>query len=342
MENVLKCFCLPETFAIYFTVAAFLLAYAAYRLLIFILRKLVRNEKIIQETKRPLFWLFLEVAAVVSAHTLYLPTGVTHALHVLIIGTLGWLLVGILNALYHNFVQKIDATAMRDLSNRSTVTQVHFLYKILMFVIIVVTLGVILMTFPYIRGVGVGILGSAGIAGIALGIAARPILLNLMAGFQIAINKTIKLGDTVFVEGVTSQIESIQLTHVIVRTSDLRRLVLPISYFIDKPFENWDTIDSDLLSFCFIHCDYTISLEVIRNKVGELIQECPYWNKRVWSVHMTKCTESTVEIRIMGSANGSSASFELSAYLREKLVDFLQKEYPSMLPHTRFYQLSLN
>lgn len=340
MESVLKCLCMPEAFAIYFTVAAFLVAYIAYRFLIFILNKLVRKGEIIQEARRPLLWLFLEIAAVASAHSFYLPKGITHALHLMIIGTLGWLLVSILNAFYHNFVQKIDKTALEDLSNRSTLTQAHFLYKFLIFVIIVVTLGTILMTFPYIKGVGVGILGSAGIAGIALGIAARPILLNLMAGLQIAINKTIKLGDTVFVEGVTSQVESIQLTHVIVRTSDLRRLVIPISYFIDKPFENWDTIDSDLLSFCFIYCDYTVSLVVIRKKVEELLKASPYWNKRAWSVHMTKCTESNVEIRIMGSALGSSASFELSAYLREKLIDFLQKEHPSMLPHTRVYQLS--
>ena len=258
----------------------------------------------------------------------------------LIIGTIGWFAAGITRAFYRIFVEKNGNGMSVDMSRRSILTQVLFLYRVLMFVIFAVTVAAILLTFPYIKSVGLGILGSAGIAGIALGMAARPILLNFMAGFQIAATKMIKIGDTVYVEGEFSHIEAIHLTHVTLCTWDLRRIVLPISYFIDKPFQNWDLTNPELLGSVLLYCDYTVPVDALRKKAGELVAGHPSWNKRVWNVQVTNCTDQVVEIRVVASANDAASTSDLRSYLREKLIDFLQKEYPHALPSVRYYQIS--
>lgn len=291
----------------------------------------------------PIVLLLLVAAALATLAFLGLPEQiqgiVKHALIVLLIGILGWIGCVIVKKFYHRFMLRIGDRDRADSTRRALMTQVLFLYRLVIFVIIAVTAAMILLTFPYIKNVGVGILGSAGIAGIALGVAARPILLNLMAGFQIAFNKTVNIGDVLVVDGETGRVESIHLTHIIFLTWDLRRLIVPISRFIDQSFQNWEVADPEIIGSVMLYCDYRVPVDAVRKQVVDLLAKCPYWNKRLWNVHLTDCTHQAVEIRVIASANKPSEAFELRAYLREKLIEFLQKEYPQSLPCVRNRQL---
>lgn len=327
-------------FLILKSVGLFILAYIGYLLLLMFIPYLFRTKenraRFKQALKYPLLLIALTVAAVVSFHLFDLKDPykeiIKYLLTVILIAGFGWMIGSLTRAFLHFFLARIEKNESRD---PSLMTQVLFFYRLIVFLIVVLTFSAILITFPMIRSIGVGILGSAGIAGLALGIAARPILLNLMAGFQIAFTKMIKIGDAVKVEGHFSRIESIHLTHVIAKTWDYRRLVLPISYFIDKPFENWDAMSSELLSSIFFYCDYVVPVGVLREKVREILDSTALWNRKTWGVDVTNVSERAVEIRAVMSADDATKAFELGAFVREKVVEFLQKEYPQALPCIR-------
>jgi small-conductance mechanosensitive channel len=329
--------------ALVYIICLLLGAFLLFWTLLFIGRRLASHNKLwsafVTELRIPLLLILLEIATVFSISLLDLGPRATdivnHAINILIIGTIGWFIIGIIRACYRNFVEKHASSISTDLSCRSLYTQFLFLYRLSLFIVLAVTLGIILLTFPYIKSVGLGILGSAGIAGLALGIAARPILLNLMVGFQIAFNKIIKIGDAIFIEGEMARIENIRMTHVVACTWDLRRIVVPISYFIDKPFQNWDLSGTELIASVFIYCDYTVPIEKLRKVAEELITNHPSWNKEKWNLHVTNLTEKSMEIRITATTYDSSSAFELKAYIREKLIGFIQKENPTALPCIR-------
>ncbi len=343
MENLAKWCHFPAWGALIPVAALFICAYIFYWISLFSLKKLGKKSgflsQFVKEIRLPLLLFLFELAAIISLelfdfHGRFLKMA-THILIVLMIATLGWFAAGTLRAYFRNYTSRVGFSEKAKPAARSLLTQLLFLYRIAMFLICVLTAAAILLTFPYIKNVGIGILGSAGIAGIALGVAARPILLNLMAGFQIAMTKSIKLGDTVFIEGDSALVEAIHLTHIVCRTWDLRRIIIPISYFIDKPFQNWEAVDLEIHGVVLLYCDYSLPMEMFRKKTEELLQRTPYWNKKSWNVHITDCTEKTMEVRIYASANDAASAFELRAFLREKLIDYIQKEYPSSLPCAR-------
>lgn len=341
--EILKCFGLTPLSAYLFSLGLFFLAYLFYRILLSFFQRVFRKRGIGKELtlalRRPILALFLEMTAISAlallSFTEPLESLIERILLILIIGTIGWLAASLIRALYIHFMDKYEGVSLIEAGERALVTQTLFLYRFLMFLIFFLTLASILMTFPQIKNIGIGILGSAGVAGIALGIAARPILLNLMAGVQIALTKTIKIGDAVFVENDFSRIEGIHLTHVVARTWDLRRLILPISYFIDRPFQNWDVKDPELITTVFIYCDYAAPVETIRLKIGNIIEKHPLWNKKMWKLQVTKATEQVIELRIMMTAYDASAASDLQHSVREQVIAYLQKEHPNSLPCLR-------
>lgn len=341
--EILKCFGLAPLSAYLFSIGLFFLAYLFYRILLSFFHRVFRKKGIGKELtlalRRPILALFLEMAAMSTLSILRfndpLESLVERILLILVIATMGWLAASLTRALYIHFMNRYDGTRDIAAGERAHVTQMLFLYRFLMFLIFFFTLASILMTFPQIKNVGIGILGSAGVAGIALGIAARPILLNLMAGVQIALTKTIKIGDAVFVENDFSRIEAIHLTHVVARTWDLRRFILPISYFIDRPFQNWDVKDPELITTVFIYCDYAAPIETIRQKIGKIIQGQTLWNKKMWKLQVTKATDKVIELRIMMTAYDASAASDLQHSVREQVIEYLQKEHPDALPCVR-------
>jgi small-conductance mechanosensitive channel len=193
------------------------------------------------------------------------------------------------------------------------------------------------MSFSRVRELGTSLLASAGIAGLIIGLAAQKSIANLLAGFQIAFTQPIRIDDVVVVENEWGRIEEITLTYVVVVIWDSRRLVLPISYFIEKPFQNWTRVSSDILGSVMIHADYSVPVDELRKELTRILNEegKKYWDGKVNSIQVTEATEKTIQIRALVSSVNSGSAWDLRCLVREKLIAFIQKNYPSSLPRIR-------
>ena len=182
---------------------------------------------------------------------------------------------------------------------------------------------------------GVSLFASAGVAGIILGFAAQKLIGNVLAGFQIAISQPIRIDDLVIVEKEWGWIEEINLTYVVVRIWDKRRLILPTTYFIDKPFQNWTRVSADILGTVFIYTDYTVPVDKLREELSRILKTDKNWDGKVNVLQVTDSTEQTMEIRALMSALDSPSAWDLRVNVREKLISYLQKNYPESLPKSR-------
>ena len=191
------------------------------------------------------------------------------------------------------------------------------------------------MTFEPVRQYGVSLFASAGVAGIVAGLAARPVLSNLFAGVQLAMTQPIRIDDAVIVENEWGTIEEITATYVVVRLWDLRRMIVPLSYFIEKPFQNWTREGSALIGSALIYVDYRAPVGVIRDKLGEIVKASKNWDGNVVNLQVTDAKEQTMELRCLMSARSAGQTFDLRCEVREKLIDFLQKNHPEALPRQR-------
>jgi hypothetical protein len=209
------------------------------------------------------------------------------------------------------------------------------LKKIAMTVVAIFAIGSTLMVFDSVRQFGASILASAGIAGIIVGLAAQRSIGTLLAGIQIAFTQPIRVDDVVIVENEWGKVEDITLTYVVVRIWDERRLVLPVSYFIERPFQNWTRSTSDLLATVFLHVDYTAPIEALRAELTRVLQASALWDGRVNVLQVTDARERTLEIRALASAADSSRAWDLRCEVREKLVGYLRRTCPDALPRTR-------
>lgn len=218
---------------------------------------------------------------------------------------------------------------------RKVVTQIRVFERVIYVLIIVLAVGLSLMTFDSIRKIGISILTSAGIAGIIIGLAAQKLIGNLLAGMQIAITQPIRLEDVVLVEGDFGWVEEINLTYVVVRVWDRRRVVLPATYFIERPFQNWTRTKSDIMGTVMFYLDYGAPVELMRQKLLEFAGESEYWDGDVCNVQVTDLTEKTMVIRGLVSARSAPEAWDLRVYLRERMIKFLQDEYPQYLPKLR-------
>ena len=201
--------------------------------------------------------------------------------------------------------------------------------------IILATIAVMLMTFPAVRRLGISLLASAGVVGIILGLAAQKTLGNLLSGIQIALAQPIRIDDVVVVENEWGRIEEITLTYVVVRIWDLRRLIVPISYFVEQPFQNWTRVSADLLKTVYVYADYRLPVSEVRDELKRLLDASEYWDKKIWNLQVTNSTDRTMELRALMSVADSSAGWNLQCEIREKLIDFLQQRFPEYLPRVR-------
>jgi small-conductance mechanosensitive channel len=222
-----------------------------------------------------------------------------------------------------------------NLRARKIHTQIQVFKKIILFSITLVALAAMLMTFDRVRQLGTAILASAGIVGVVVGLAAQRTVGTLIAGLQIAITQPIRVDDVVVVENEWGHIEEITLTHVTVRIWDLRRLILPITYFMERPFQNWTRVTADVLGTVFIHVDYSVPVQAIRDALYGIVKESGCWDGRAWGLQVTNATERTVELRALVSASNASDLWNLRCEVREKLLDFIQKNHPEGLPKVR-------
>lgn len=248
----------------------------------------------------------------------------------------GWLTMRAVCGLVDRVVAEHSIEHADNFEARQIQTRIRLLGRVLVFVILLATVAGILVSIPSIRNIGVSLFASAGIAGLAVGLAARPVLGNVIAGIQIALTQPIRLEDAVVVEGEWGWIEEINLTFVVVRIWDLRRLVLPISYFIENPFQNWTRNNADILGSVILYMDYTVPVDDIRAEFGKALRASKYWDQKVEVVHVTECTEKTMQIRLLMSAGNSPDAWELRCEVREQLIGYLQRRHPSSLPRIRF------
>jgi small-conductance mechanosensitive channel len=218
---------------------------------------------------------------------------------------------------------------------RRVETRVQMIRRLFVFIILVLAIAAILMNFKEVRQIGTGLLASAGVAGVIAGFAAQKSLSTIIAGLQIAITQPMRIDDVVIVESEWGTIEEITLTYVVIRIWDQRRLVVPITYFLEKPFQNWTRNSSDLIGVVFFYADFLIPIEEIRAEAQRIVQASKLWDKRVFVVQVTDFRSDCVEIRILASAAASPILFDLRCEIREKILFFLQSRYPSSFPRVR-------
>jgi small-conductance mechanosensitive channel len=233
------------------------------------------------------------------------------------------------------YLRRFTVESVDDLLARKHVTQVRILKRAVNTLIVVVTLSAVLMTFEPVRQYGVSLFASAGVAGLVVGLAARPMLSNLIAGIQIATTQPIRIDDQVIVENESGRIEEITSTYVVIRLWDLRRLIVPLSHFIEKPFQNWTRETTNLIGSVFLYVDFTAPVEVIRGKLLEIVQASRLWDGEVAKLQVTDAKESGIELRALASARTAGDAFDLRCEIREQLIGFLRTEYPNALPRAR-------
>jgi small-conductance mechanosensitive channel len=254
---------------------------------------------------------------------------------VLLVFAVAWLLMRSTAVLEDFVLSKYNIKDKDNLRARRIYTQFRIIRKILVFAIVAIAVSVILMSFEKFRRLGTGILASAGLAGIIGGLAARPVLSNLIAGIHIALSEPISLDDVVIVEGEWGWIEEITLTYVVVRIWDLRRLIVPLSYFLEKPFQNWTRKTADLIGSVYLYVDYTVPVEKIREELTRILKDSSYWKGTVSALQVVDATEKTVQLRAIMDASNSSDAWNLRCEVREKLIEFVRRNYPDALPVMR-------
>lgn len=230
---------------------------------------------------------------------------------------------------------RYDYSKTDNLRERKIRTQLLYLRQVITGFIILLTIAAVLLTFDTMRRLGAGLLTGVGIGGIVVGFAAQRSLANLLAGFQIAFTQPIRIDDVVVVEGEWGRVEEITLTYVVVNIWDERRLILPITYFIEKPFQNWTRNSSQIIGSVFLYTDYNLPMEPLRAELNRLLEAQPLWDKRVKVLQVTNTTGQHVELRILVSAANSGQAFDLRCFIREQMIAFINREFPGSLPRSR-------
>ncbi|MGC9435558.1 MAG: mechanosensitive ion channel family protein [Methanomicrobiales archaeon] len=256
-------------------------------------------------------------------------------LSIAIIAAVVWFFLRVVDFLQEIVFAWYPVEQADNLQERKVRTRFQYIRYILTFAILLVGIASIFLQFDSLRTLGTGLLASAGVMGIVIAFAAHQTLGNLLAGFQIAFAQPFRIDDVVIVEGEWGRIEEITFTYVVVRIWDQRRLVLPISYFITHPFQNWTRTTAEILGTVSVYVDYTVPVERVREELDRVVASTDLWDGRVAGLQVTDTTERTVTLRALVSARNASDAWDLRCLVRERLIGFLQSEYPDALPRLR-------
>jgi small-conductance mechanosensitive channel len=299
----------------------------------------VLKTSIIKHCERMARWILPLLAVVIAAPTLPVPLvaqrAIQHAVGVALIGVMGWLIILVKDVVVDVFELRYRVDTADNLIARKVQTQLNVLRRIVDVLIIFITVGIALMTFPAIHQIGTSLLASAGVAGIVVGLAMKPTLSSLVAGIQIALTQPIRIDDVVVVSGEWGRIEEIHTFFVVVRIWDLRRLVLPLSYFIEQPFENWTRVSADLLAYVTLWVDYSVPVDALRAEFTRLLKSTPKWKGQVNVLQVVDANDHAVQIRALMDSPDSGQAWDLKCLVREGLIKFLQRNYPDSLPRYR-------
>lgn len=249
---------------------------------------------------------------------------------------LGWLLIGASDMWAMVYLRRFDMETEDNLVARKHVTQARILQRVAALLIGIVTLGLALLTIAEVRQWGLSLLASAGVVGIIAGLALQPFLANVVAGVQIATAQPIRLDDAVLVEGEAGTIEAITSTYVVVKLWDWRRLILPLSYFINTPFQNWTRDSTRLIGSAFLYVDYEAPIERLRSELERICRASLFWDGEVVSLQVTDVTDRTAQVRCLASARNAGTAFDLRCEIREKMLAFMRDQCPEALPRERF------
>ncbi|QHS58643.1 mechanosensitive ion channel family protein [Chitinophaga agri] len=247
----------------------------------------------------------------------------------------GIILTGLVKIFEDYILHAYDLKKEDNLRERKMRTQLQFVRKLAITTIMILTLCAVLLSFDSLRKIGAGLLTGVGVGGIIVGFAAQRSLSNFLAGMQLAFTQPIRIDDVLVVEGEWGRVEEITLTYVVLGIWDQRKLILPINYFIEKPFQNWTRTGSAILGTAFLYLDYTAPIDILRVEFERLLKDQPLWDKRVQVMQVTNISERTVEVRMLVSANSSGKAFDLRCYLRENMLSYIQKNHAYCLPKTR-------
>jgi len=314
-------------------------------ILFFFLRRVAKRHRSVVATSlvhhgsRLSRWFFPFLAILLALPGTSLPPRIMnpaeHALGILLIAMIAWLVILTSQVVSDVLMARYRVDVADNLLARKVETQLSVLHRVVTAVVMLIALAIMLMTFPAIRSIGASLLASAGIAGLVVGVAMKPTFSSLVAGIQIALTQPMRLEDVVIVEGEWGWIEEIRTTYVVVRIWDLRRLIVPLSYFIEHPFQNWTRTSADLLGTVLLWVDYTVPVREVRDELQRIVKTTKLWKGEVCAVQVTDANERAMQIRALVDARDSGQAWDLRCYVREKLIDFLQQCYPGCLPRLR-------
>lgn len=301
--------------------------------------RVVSDNAIVKHCYRPLQWIvILLVVRMAGKHPdlkAPVPEIAEHVLALILIAMAAWLMIRMTYVLQDYVIARFDVGVKDNLKARKIHTQFRVLKRIVIVVVSILAFGTMLMTFDKVRQLGTTILASAGVMGIVVGMAAQRTIATFLAGIQIAITQPIRVDDVVIVENEWGRIEEITLTYVVVRIWDLRRLIVPITYFIESPFQNWTRTSADILGTVFLYTDYTVPVDSVRQALQGILKESEHWDGKVCVLQVTNTSDRTLELRALMSAADASEGWTLRCEVREKLIDFVKREYPEALPKVR-------
>lgn len=320
-------------------VIAFLLHWLAYWLALKVVRRMGIDTVFLPALYHPTRWLVVLMTLTAAIQPLVFGPRVEAIWRIgsgmAFILVLGWLFFALLRAVRAAIEKSADISVEDNLKARRRHTRIRILYRVAQFIIGFIVISFMLMMIPSVRTIGVSLMASAGLAALAVGAAAQPALKNLIAGIQMAFSEPIRLDDVVIVEGEWGKIEDIKLTYVVVRIWDDRRMVVPVSYFLEKPFQNWTTSTSDLLGTVFLYVDPTADIERLRAKFIETVRANARWDGRVAILQVTEHRADALELRGLLSARNAGIAFDLRCEVREAMVTFLRNEMPEALVRSR-------
>jgi small-conductance mechanosensitive channel len=259
----------------------------------------------------------------------------THLFVVASIALIGWILIRAVDLTASRYLQRFRLDVEENFLARKHVTQVRVFKRVIDTLIIIVAVSTALMTFDSVRQYGVSLFASAGAAGLVVGLAARPLLSNLIAGVQIAITQPIRIEDAVIIENEWGWVEDIASTYVVIRLWDWRRMVVPLAYFIERPFQNWTRDAASLIGSIILHVDYAADVPRIRKRLEQAVKESKLWDGAIVNLQVVDTNARTMELRALVSARNAPQAWDLRCEIREKLVAFLQKDMREALPRER-------
>ncbi|MES2220417.1 MAG: mechanosensitive ion channel domain-containing protein, partial [Acidobacteriota bacterium] len=327
---------------------ALIAGFAIYWLIFhFILRKSVSPAKhhTLRRFRKPTFWMLVVLAAMAAVPTFGISAhadAITeHILHIIFIICLAWLLIAGVYAVQDILLGRYDISLADNLRARQVRTQMAVMRRLAIGFIGLFAVGLILYTFNHTRlwQAGAGLLASAGLASLALAAAAKTTVSNLLAGIQIALTEPIRIDDVVIVDGQWGRIEEITAAYVVICIWNLQRLIVPLSYFIENPFQNWTRTSANLIGTCYIYADYSCPIAPLREEYLRVLKSTELWDGKAQVLQVTDLFEQTMQIRALMSAADSGKLFDLRCYVREKMIAFVQQNYPHCLPKQRINEL---